>query len=209
MTISGEPEVRMVRLDQMSPATYNPRKMTKASRMGLRASLEEFGILSLIVWNERSGNIVGGHQRYKELVDSGEIETQVVVVDLSENDEVALNLSLNNERMRGDFTRQVMVALAKTEVQMGSKFNKLRLNDLHSRLSRINWDPGKKSPRGPKEPSRDPKSSEIPDPNSPDAVVACPECDSLWKLSDNKVIYDATEKEYEDSELGDTDGQFE
>jgi len=48
-----------------------------------------------IVWNKRTGNIVGGHQRLKVLLDMGMREVDCVVVDLDEAKEKALNLALN------------------------------------------------------------------------------------------------------------------
>ncbi|MDD2300189.1 MAG: hypothetical protein PHU69_11195 [Fermentimonas sp.] len=33
--------------------------------------MTEFGYVEPIVWNEETGNIVGGHQRYKILLEAG------------------------------------------------------------------------------------------------------------------------------------------
>ena len=46
--------------------------------------MQEFGYVEPIVWNKRTGNIVGGHQRYKILIDMGMQEVDCVVVDLDE-----------------------------------------------------------------------------------------------------------------------------
>ena len=48
-----------------------------------------------VVWNERTGNVVGGHQRLKILLAAGETELDVSVVNLSDADEKALNIALN------------------------------------------------------------------------------------------------------------------
>ena len=48
-----------------------------------------------MVWNERTGNVVGGHQRLKILLAAGETELDVSVVNLSDADEKALNIALN------------------------------------------------------------------------------------------------------------------
>ena len=63
--------------------------------------MQEFGYVEPIVWNKRSGNIVGGHQRYKVLLDMGMSEVDCVVVDLDETKEKALNLALN--KIQGDW----------------------------------------------------------------------------------------------------------
>ena len=67
----------------------------------LKRSMQEFGYVEPIVWNKRTGNIVGGHQRYKVLLDMGMSEVDCVVVDLDETKEKALNLALN--KIQGDW----------------------------------------------------------------------------------------------------------
>jgi hypothetical protein len=51
----------------LKPAAYNPRKITDHRLEMLRKSMQEFGDLSGIVFNVKTGNIVGGHQRIKHL----------------------------------------------------------------------------------------------------------------------------------------------
>lgn len=50
---------------KIRPASYNPRKITDKKLLMLGSSMEEFGDLSGIVVNRRTGNLVGGHQRIK------------------------------------------------------------------------------------------------------------------------------------------------
>ena len=57
--------------------------------------MEAFGLVEPIIWNRRTGHIVGGHQRYAILCAQGVEETVVSVVDLPEREEKALNLALN------------------------------------------------------------------------------------------------------------------
>ena len=92
-------ELQRIRLADMNPAPYNPRKeLTPQDKewQDIEASMDDFGMVSPIVWNKRTGNIVGGHQRYKILMAKGEKECMVSVVDLSEEDEIDLNIRLNN-----------------------------------------------------------------------------------------------------------------
>lgn len=96
----------MVRLGDLVPATYNPRTITKKAAEGLRASIERFGLVQEIVVNKRNNTIVGGHQRLQALRDSGlsdEDKVPVVWVDLAENEERALNITLNNSAIAGEF----------------------------------------------------------------------------------------------------------
>lgn len=95
--------IRTVPLDQLHPAGYNPRTISPEAYAGLRESIERFGLVQPIVWNERTGNVVSGHQRLKVLHDRGDAETVVVVVDLPELDERALNITQNNPAVAGDW----------------------------------------------------------------------------------------------------------
>lgn len=83
----------------MNPSEYNPRKDLKESDkeyQAIKNSLETFGLLSPIVWNKRTGNIIGGHQRYKILKSQGVTEIECVVVDFDEEKEKACNIALNS-----------------------------------------------------------------------------------------------------------------
>ena len=97
-------EIRKIPIKQLNPATYNPRKDLQPGDPEyekLKRSIQEFGYVEPIVWNKRTGNIVGGHQRYKVLLDMGVSEVDCVVVDLDETKEKALNLALN--KIQGDW----------------------------------------------------------------------------------------------------------
>lgn len=51
----------------------NPRKITSSKLAQLRKAMSEFGDLSGIVFNRRSGNMVAGHQRSKNLDSTAEV----------------------------------------------------------------------------------------------------------------------------------------
>jgi hypothetical protein len=90
-------------IENLEPAPYNPRKITGEEYDALRASIEKFGLVQPIVWNRRSGLVVGGHQRLDVVRELGWTEVDVVVVDLAEAEEKALNLALNSEHLAGNF----------------------------------------------------------------------------------------------------------
>lgn len=50
-------------LADLKPNPKNPRKITDKKLKALKKSLEEFGDLGGIVFNRRTGNLLGGHQR--------------------------------------------------------------------------------------------------------------------------------------------------
>src|SRR5438309_7652929 len=92
-------EIRILPIDQLKPAPYNPRKPLKPGSPAyrkLRASLAEFGLVEPLVWNELSGRVVGGHARLAILKELGITEVPVSVVRLDEAREKALNVVLNN-----------------------------------------------------------------------------------------------------------------
>lgn len=96
-------EMPLTPLSAMQPAKYNPREISEAGMSMLAESLKNFKLLQPIVWNKRTGNIVGGHQRYAVLLSQGVKEARTAVVDLDEKDEMLLNITLNNPNVGGEF----------------------------------------------------------------------------------------------------------
>lgn len=83
---------------ELLPADYNPRKDLKPGDKEyekLKRSIEQFGYVEPVIWNQTTGRVVGGHQRLKVLIDMGMTEVDCVVVELSEEKEKALNVALN------------------------------------------------------------------------------------------------------------------
>ena len=91
--------LQRIAVDRLKPAKYNPRKDLKPGDLAyekIKRSLNTFGYVDPVIWNEVTGNIVGGHQRYKVLVAEGLTEIDCVVVHIENaQDEKALNIALN------------------------------------------------------------------------------------------------------------------
>lgn len=91
--------LQRIPVEQLKPAQYNPRKDLKPGDPAyekIRRSLCTFGYVDPVIWNEATGNIVGGHQRFKVLVAEGATEIDCVVVHIENpQDEKALNVALN------------------------------------------------------------------------------------------------------------------
>jgi ParB-like chromosome segregation protein Spo0J len=99
-------EVRVLPIDQLVPAKYNPRRVLKPTDKAYRkleASLHEFGLVEPLVWNETTGHVVGGHARLSILKKMGVTEVPVSVVNLSEAREKALNVVLNNQEAQSRY----------------------------------------------------------------------------------------------------------
>ncbi len=105
-------DIQKIEASRLNPAPYNPRKDLKPGDKDyekLKRSITEFGAVEPVVWNQRSGNVVGGHQRLKILLDMGQTLIDCAVVDLDDQREKALNLALN--RITGDWDEGLLAAL--------------------------------------------------------------------------------------------------
>ncbi len=94
------------RLEDLKEAAYNPRIQLEPGMPEyekLKSSITTFGDVEPIVWNKRSGNVVGGHQRLTVLRDMGVEKAFVSVVDLSSTEEKILNIALN--KIKGDWDK--------------------------------------------------------------------------------------------------------
>ena len=107
-------DIRKIPTEKLNPAKYNPRKNLKPGDPEyekLKRSITEFGYVEPIIWNKRTGNIVGGHQRYKVLLELGYKEVNCVVLDIDEQKEKALNVALN--KITGEFDIPLLTDLLK------------------------------------------------------------------------------------------------
>jgi ParB-like chromosome segregation protein Spo0J len=104
-------DIQKIKADKLIPASYNPRKnLTPADPeyQKIARSIKEFGYVDPIIVN-KDMTIIGGHQRYKVLVDQGYIELDCVVVDLPKDREKALNIALN--KISGEWDKVALVGL--------------------------------------------------------------------------------------------------
>lgn len=67
-------KIKQIAIKDLNPAAYNPRKISDEQLERLKKALYEFGDLSGIIYNRRTGNLVGGHQRIKCLPPDAVIE---------------------------------------------------------------------------------------------------------------------------------------
>ena len=88
----------IMKLTEITPAEYNPRKTLKPGDTeyeALKNSLERFGVAEPLIVNEATGNLVSGHQRLNVLLEMGVEEVEVVLVKLDEDQEKLLNIAMN------------------------------------------------------------------------------------------------------------------
>jgi len=107
-----KPEVREVEVGKLNPALYNPRKDLKPKDVEyqrIKKSIQEFGYVEPIVWNEQTGNIVGGHQRFKVLKNLGYEKILCMVVNMDLKKEKQLNVALN--KIQGSWDDELLANL--------------------------------------------------------------------------------------------------
>lgn len=108
---------KTMKIADLIPADYNPRKDLQPGDREwekISDSLENFGLVEPLVYNERSGRIVGGHQRAKILAYQGQTEAMVSVVDLDDEAEKILAAKLN--RVQGFWDSRKLAELL-TEIK--------------------------------------------------------------------------------------------
>lgn len=101
-------DIRIMKISDLRPADYNPRQDLQPGDPEyekIANSLTEFGYVEPVVWNEQTGNVVGGHQRLKILAAQGKTEIEVSVVNMSLHDEKILNVALNKIGGRWDTSK--------------------------------------------------------------------------------------------------------
>ena len=133
--------MRTMPIEMLKPAKYNPRKDLKPGDLAyekIKRSLHDFGYVDPIVWNEVTGNIVGGHQRYKVLKAEGATEVDCVVVHIENpSDEKALNIALN--KATGDWEPTALADLLQDLQSAGydlgaTGFDAAEVDDLFSKV---------------------------------------------------------------------------
>ena len=182
-------------LSELVPSEYNPRKIDDKAMEGLKASLKRFGVVQPIVWNKQTGKIVGGHQRVKALAAQGAKEAPVIVVDIDEKEEMALNLTLNNPDIEGVFTEDALSMLSEMQMDF-DQFEDLGLDMLQDDLSRAfpDWTPdnGLAGNNGIKD--------EPPEP----PVNPISKLGELWSLGDHRLLCGDSTKQQDVDRLMDS-----
>jgi ParB-like chromosome segregation protein Spo0J len=123
-------------LADLNAAKYNPRTISDEAMAGLTKSIERFGCVEPIVVNVRGGRnrIVGGHQRLKALLGLGHRRATCVTVDCGDAAEKLLNITLNSQYLRGEFTDGLNAVIA--SIRSGIKNDQALLDLRIDKLSR-------------------------------------------------------------------------
>lgn len=99
-------DTRTIHRSKIVNAPYNPRVIDEGARKRLKKGIKRFGLVEPLVWNERTGNLVSGHQRLSimdEIEKTQDYELVVSVIDIDPKSEMELNVQLNNTSMQGEY----------------------------------------------------------------------------------------------------------
>lgn len=132
-------------LADLAGDSKNPRKISDEAAAGLGKSLKNFGDLSGIVFNRRTGELVTGHQRVAQIREQWP-EATIEVVDAATNQEVwgrirvdesryfavrvvdwtvakqrGANVAANNQKIAGKFTKDVSSYLLEIESELSAE----------------------------------------------------------------------------------------
>ena len=170
------------KISDLVPAPYNPRVISEKQLSMLKKSMQEFGDLSGIVKNIKTGHLVGGHQRVKQLDPSweitkeshsdkvgtvalGYIETpygrwQYREVDWSAKKEAAANVAANQQGGEFDMPKLKDIIINLDDGSMDMELLGLNSHELELMMTAIK----------PDEPEAGEQEAEKPN------IIICPKC---------------------------------
>ncbi|MGE4537611.1 MAG: ParB N-terminal domain-containing protein [Desulfovibrio sp.] len=108
-------EVETIQRDQIHGAPYNPRVINEGAKKRLKKMLRQHGLVTTLVWNKRTGNLVSGHQRLEALdalEGNQDYALHVAVVDVDAKEEKKLNVQMNNPSMQGEWDLDKLADMA-------------------------------------------------------------------------------------------------
>ncbi len=165
----GIMNLKKFKLADLSPADYNPRKITPEALSGLGKSMSKFGYLQPIVVNVRDdkNTVISGHQRLKILLAEGGATADCVVVDFDSVTEKAANVALNSETISGDWELEGLETLLEELKVEFPEFEEVNLDELDIQFEM----PGDMALDDDEPPPNDTQSK----------LCECPKCGFKWE----------------------------
>jgi len=133
--INLKPEIKEIKIKRILPNPVNPRSITEDALNGLRKSLERFGYVDLLVVNKRNMQLVSGHQRLRLLQESGVKTVSCIMVDVDDTYHQAMAISLNNQRIVGTWTAELIPILNKLRESIPADYEDLKIAKLHEEIT--------------------------------------------------------------------------
>lgn len=113
-------ETRTIKRSEITPADYNPRKISPEAKKALKANIKANGLIGGIVFNEQTGNLVSGHQRltvadeinrYDPADHKNDYDIKVEVVNVDSKKEKELNIFFNSKAVQGEFDYSLLAQM--------------------------------------------------------------------------------------------------
>jgi hypothetical protein len=102
----------MVRVAELNPAAYNPRKITPEKFDALKESIRNDGFLEPLVVQKKGLRIIGGHQRVKAVkelcVEESAATPDLPCIVLDINDKAAKRLNIKLNKIQGEFEARML-----------------------------------------------------------------------------------------------------
>lgn len=108
-------EYGKIKRSQIKFADYNPRLIDERNQKKLIKAIRKHGLIEPLVWNKRTGILVGGHQRLTaadKIYRKKDYEVPVAIIDVDVKTEKELNVQLNNPSMQGDWDLDELLKLS-------------------------------------------------------------------------------------------------
>ncbi len=105
---------------ELRPHPKNPRTIGKKQEQRLRGKVKDVGLVQPLIWNRRTGYLVGGHQRmevldrlekYNPLTRENDYQLDVSACELSDSQELEMLVFLNNPSAGGMFDLDLLADL--------------------------------------------------------------------------------------------------
>ena len=105
--------IKTIDRENISAAPYNPRKISDDARKKLKKFIKskDGGLLAPLVWNERTGTLVSGHQRLSvlDMLHNGKpYKLTIAATDQDESSEIKANLFMNNPSAQGEWDVDIL-----------------------------------------------------------------------------------------------------
>jgi ParB-like chromosome segregation protein Spo0J len=107
-------EVTTVDPSELKVSAYNPRRISATAFKQLKASIRKFGFATPLVVQHKGMKIVGGHQRYRAVLeickeDGFKFDIPVVIFKINDRKAKQLNIALN--KIGGEFREDMLSEL--------------------------------------------------------------------------------------------------
>ena len=117
-------ETKIINRSQIIFAPYNPRKKNPKVVEALKKNFKKVGFMGGIVWNEFTGNLVGGHKRIEALDlihnynGESDYEVKIESVYLDEKTEKEQNIFLNNKKVQGEMDYSLLAVMVSEGIEI-------------------------------------------------------------------------------------------